>query len=81
MKILIDTGSFSPNEDNIIVFKGGRWQIISRQHYLAYQDKIILEQCKTIERLEKELNRYERDINEKINTMAKSIKVLVGDKD
>jgi len=81
MKILIDTGSFSPSEDNIIVFKNGRWQIVARQTYLAYQDKIILEQCKTIDRLEKELNRYERDINEKINTMAKSIKVLVGDKE
>ena len=56
MKILIDTGSFSPSEDNIIVFKGGRWQIISRQHYLAYQDKIILEQCKTIDRLEKAIS-------------------------
>lgn len=79
MRILIDTQSFKPSENNIIVFKDGKWSIISRQTYLAYQDKILLEQSKKIDELEKQIKLYEEDITKKINTMAKSIKTLLGE--
>ena len=79
MKILIDTGKFKPSENNLLVYRDNKWVIISRHEYLAYQDKILLEQSKKIDALEKELKLYKEDITKKINTMAKSIKTILGE--
>lgn len=79
MKILIDTGKFTPTENSILVFKDNKWELTTRQEYLSYQDKILLLQSKKIDELEEEIKKYESEINTKINTMAKSIKTLLGD--
>ena len=56
MKILIDTGKFTPTENSILVFKDNKWELTTRQEYLSYQDKILLLQSKKIDELEEEIS-------------------------
>lgn len=79
MKILIDLGKYKPSDNSIIIYRNDKWEIISKREYLAYQDKVLVEQTRVIQELNAKYEKLEKETKEKINTMAKSIKTLLGE--
>lgn len=81
MKILIDLGKYKPTSNSIIIYdkEKERWVITTRHEFLANQDKVILMQSQKIAELEKEIKEFNQDITQKVNTIAKAVKTILGE--
>ena len=81
MKILIDLGKYKPTSNSIIIYdkEKERWVITTRHEFLANEDKVILMQSQKIAELEKEIKEFNQDITQKVNTIAKAVKTIIGE--
>jgi N-acetylneuraminic acid mutarotase len=81
MKILIDLGKYKPTSNSIIIYdkEKERWVITTRHEFLANEDKVILMQSQKIAELEKEIKEFKQDITQKVNTIAKAVKTILGE--
>lgn len=81
MKILIDLGKYKPTSNSIIIYdkEKERWVITTRHEFLANEDKVILMQSQKIAELEKEIKEFNQDITQKVNTIAKAVKTILGE--
>ena len=81
MKILIDLGKYKPISNSIIIYdkEKERWVITTRHEFLAQEDNVILLQSQKIAELEKEIEDFKKATNEKINTIAKATKTILGE--
>lgn len=69
MKLVLDIEEQELHENDIIIFKNGRWEIISKNSFLAEISKehnlSVLENEKRFERLEKDLVELAKIVKEK----------------
>lgn len=81
MKILIDLGKYKPTSNSIIIYdkEKERWVITTRHEFLANEDKVILMQSQKIAELEKQIKEFKQDITQKVNTIAKATKTILGE--
>ena len=81
MKILIDLGKYKPTSNSIIIYdkEKERWVITTRHEFLANEDKVILMQSQKIAELEKQIKEFNQDITQKVNTIAKAVKTILGE--
>ena len=86
MRVLIDTGDYKPQNNDIIVFKDGKWVIIQASMFLKEQDNRLFEQDNKLHAQDVRIAEQDALIddfisqtNAKINAMAKSIKTLLGE--
>ena len=81
MKILIDLGKYKPTSNSIIIYdkEKEKWVITTRHEFLANEDKVILMQSQKIAELEKEIKEFKQDITQKVNTIAKAVKTIIGE--
>ena len=92
MKILIDLGKYKPTSNSIIIYdkEKERWVITTRHEFLANEDKVILMQSQKIAELEKmqsqkiaelekQIKEFNQDITQKVNTIAKAVKTIIGE--
>lgn len=81
MKILIDLGKYKPTSNSIIIYdkEKERWVITTRHEFLAQEDNVILMQSQKIAELEKQIKEFNQDITQKVNTIAKAVKTIIGE--
>ena len=81
MKILIDLGKYKPTSNSIIIYdkEKEKWVITTRHEFLANEDKVILMQSQKIAELEKQIKEFNQDITQKVNTIAKAVKTILGE--
>ena len=81
MKILIDLGKYKPTSNSIIIYdkEKEKWVITTRHEFLASEDKVILMQSQKIAELEKQIKEFDQDITQKVNTIAKAVKTIIGE--
>jgi len=66
MKIVLDVElNREPKENDLIVFKGGKWQVISKKEFLASQEKINLNVDEKLKDLEENLVKLAKIVKEK----------------
>lgn len=66
MKIVLDVElNREPKENDLIVFKGGKWQVITKKEFLASQEKINLNIDKKLKDLEENLVKLAKIVKEK----------------
>jgi hypothetical protein len=66
MKIVLDVElNREPKENDLIVFKGGKWQVITKKEFLASQEKINLNVDKKLKDLEENLVKLAKIVKEK----------------
>ena len=66
MKIVLDVElNREPKENDLIVFKKGKWQVISKKEFLASQERFNLDSSKKIDELKNDLVKLAKIVNEK----------------
>lgn len=66
MKIVLDVElNREPKENDLIVFKGGKWQVITKKEFLASQEKINLNVDEKLKNLEENLVKLAKIVKEK----------------
>lgn len=66
MKIVLDVElNREPKENDLIVFKGGKWQVITKKEFLANQEKINLNVDEKLKDLEENLVKLAKIVKEK----------------
>lgn len=66
MKIVLDVElNREPKENDLIVFKGGKWQVITKKEFLASQEKINLNVDEKLKDLEENLVKLAKIVKEK----------------
>lgn len=67
MKIVLDVESnIEPKENDLFIFKDGRWKVISKENFLA----------KLVENQQKENLKLEREISELKDNLSKLAKLV-----
>lgn len=66
MKIVLDVElNREPKENDLIVFKKGKWQVISKKEFLASQERFNLDSSKKIDELKNDLVKLAKIVKEK----------------
>lgn len=66
MKIVLDVElNREPKENDLIVFKKGKWQVISKKEFFASQERINLDSSKKIDELKNDLVKLAKIVKEK----------------
>lgn len=79
MRILIDTGTYEPQEQDMLVYHNGKWTIVQKSMFLKEQENKLLAQDKKIDNFIKDINEQYESCLDKINKIAKATKDLIGD--
>lgn len=63
MKVVLDveTNSINPKENDILIFKDGKWKAISKQAFLVeFNNTLVLQDFK-LEELKKDIEKFKED--------------------
>ena len=66
MKIVLDVElNREPKENDLIVFKGGKWQVITKKEFLASQERFNQDFADKLENLKDDLVKLAKIVKEK----------------